>query len=273
MPGPVADDGKKPVVAEPTPTAVTPAKNGKAFEPRVVDLLKLVDPKLDAAKSSWRLKGHDLLASKDNGSQLSVQYRPPLEYDLNVNLSKDDNGCGTLIMFPHDRKELFLSLQGATGDGTHFGKLPGSLLSKANTSFKLQRNKTHAVRIEVRSDRLKAYIDDKLWLNYATDYSEFLGKNEDKGLITLIDWYSNIRYSKLEVIERSATRYLFSAWRGKRRRRSPATRSNRLTVNPSPERRVCNCNHEPCRFAGRFDLLIPQVIHINRRSCGIGGAG
>jgi hypothetical protein len=143
-----------------------------------------------------------LLANKENGAQLGFPYRPPLEYDLNVDLAKDDNGSGTLIEFPHERKLLFLSLQGASGDGTHFGKLPGSFASKANTTFHLQRNKVHAVRIEVRSDRLKAYIDDKLWLDYKTDYSEFLG-DDPKARLTLIDWYSNIRYSKVEVIERS----------------------------------------------------------------------
>ena len=57
---------------------------------RRVDLLKHIDPKLDAIYGEWRKDGNALSAYGGNHVNLEIPYAPPEEYDLLIKF----NGLG-----------------------------------------------------------------------------------------------------------------------------------------------------------------------------------
>jgi hypothetical protein len=165
-----------------------------------VDLLALVDPKRDAVKGDWRMQDNMLVLRSGNGSQLIFPYQPPTEYDYCAEFIRSDAKYGNAMLFPHGNQTLHV---GNSANGENFGPLPKG---QGSGTLHIGGGLPHKVRIEVRTDRLRAFVDEKLILDYPTDYSEFEDTpkwTKQTTHLALQDFWSNVTYQKVEVIERS----------------------------------------------------------------------
>ena len=119
------------------------------------NLLRLVDPKLDAVSGTWKTESSGLGLDSPGFGLVRVLYAPPAEYDLTVTFTRRQY---------HDFRDLHIIVpRGLERFGVGIGRpIQKSYIDGADTNAGtdvnadavLQDNRKYTVRIEVRKDKV-----------------------------------------------------------------------------------------------------------------------
>jgi hypothetical protein len=165
------------------------ATQSDAKDQPVVNLLSLV-------AAPRKTRGKLLMEGKGQPptDHLTLPYEPAVEYDLTLEFktSYKDGQSDTIIFLPsengshsfcirkkEDATQLFLF-----GDQTKRKKNQGPAPVTTSISPGLESGRRYNLRLEVRKDGLKAYLDEKL--RFGLDSYEGLGTNPDRTIGILI---------------------------------------------------------------------------------------
>ncbi len=189
-----AQTSSKPVVAviapSPPPAVTSPANLPKrALNParsgNVVDLLALIDPKLDAIRGKVTKTGGALTMQtektpKENwqDSEITVPYQPPSEYDVKLifGVKSKQNYLVTLKLWKSERLFGFILMNFSTRQKAGFELVGGKDVTDDNPTVVPLRSdasgKRMSLSVQMRNDVAKAYLDDKLLTEWKTTYRE-----------------------------------------------------------------------------------------------------
>jgi serine/threonine protein kinase len=171
-----ADDAGSPLVAR------------NAFPPssaRYVDLLKLIDPRLDAVGDhrNWAFRD-GYLVSHSSGNQLEFPYALPEEYVYRVTFDAPKSLTGQLMFFVpvrHRRINWVVGERDNTACGLDLidGKPSSQNMTTRWAKSWIVPAARNTVIVEVRKDHTACYLNDALVADYHTDYHE----------IGMVDWF------------------------------------------------------------------------------------
>jgi hypothetical protein len=168
--------------ARPTATGVLKLKIEKRLgeledvEPGTVNLLQMVDPKLDAIGGTWTLEGGALVSGKEEWARIQLPYTPPEEYDLTAVVERKEGMDTVGFGLAQGRTVFSLWVDGfpAKGGVTGLDKLDGMLLENQPGSTKglfLKNDVPSTVVISVRRGGVRVQVDGKAVLSWQGAYS------------------------------------------------------------------------------------------------------
>lgn len=168
--GAAAPRPNRPQPGAPNPVNRQPAKSG-------VNLLEGLD--LEAAKKwgRWEQTKEGLRSDGQQATRLEIADAPPGEYDFSIVFTPlVDKACAVPCCWAFG-KGISCDFGGWEGSIVAFQKVDGQIgianktASKARTPQGwLTKGKRHTVKIEVRRNRLAAYLDGQLVTKFNTDY-------------------------------------------------------------------------------------------------------
>jgi hypothetical protein len=176
-----------------------------------VNLLALADPKSGAIAGTWtRDEQGALKCSKVNGGRLAIDYKLPAKYDIKAVFERTDGNSDATLILSHN-KHYFVWQMGAE-QNKHFDlaqvggkKFEGNptLVTSGNC---LKNNERYTTVVEVRKDRVSAYLNGKLITEWTPDMGE-LGisptwKLPDGKSIGIGAFQSEVTFHSLEIVER-----------------------------------------------------------------------
>ncbi len=148
-----------------------PPPPASAAGKRVVDLIPLIDPHVDAVHGKWSVI-NNVLHCPDMHlvPRVQIPYQPPAEYDFVTTFSQPGLRNGISMIMPNPKGGAFFFAVGSEGGQRYLfhanpeigGRVPG--LIRANTH--------HTVTVEVRRRGVRAIVDGKELVNHATDFRD-----------------------------------------------------------------------------------------------------
>ncbi len=138
------------------------------------DLLRLVDPAKDAVAGKWQLSSGELISDKAGYARISIPYKPPDEYDLQVVLARQE-GKDTVCLMLAGSGTNFAWMMGFYGNKRcGFALVKGHNAGDNPTSSEgaLKAGKDYTVLIQVRKDGVRASVDGQVVSQYKTDYKD-----------------------------------------------------------------------------------------------------
>lgn len=179
-----AAPASQPVVqapAPPTPTpAATPTPPVTSAKPspltpsvaRGIDLMPLFDVR-NPVSGTWQFVGHDLHGADKKSARVQSSYRPPAEYDYVVEFARPEANGAMVQMFFHEGHAGGWYV-GSNGNTFCLEDIDGKARNKTRKPLPkgVIDNARHVSILQVRNDRIKAFVDGELLLEYETDYHE-----------------------------------------------------------------------------------------------------
>jgi len=127
-----------------------------------VDLLALFDPAQGAIAGKWEFKNDGSLSSDDNEhARIQSSYRPPAEYDYEVEFTCEQAGANVVLLLVRDKDSFEYSLN-ASGNLARFEDINGHARNDSQVRMKALDTATHTCRVEVRNDAIRGFLDGKL---------------------------------------------------------------------------------------------------------------
>jgi hypothetical protein len=124
-------------------------------EPRVVNLLSLVDPRRDAPGGGWSIVNGILVSSAAKRYEMTWAFQPPAEYDYKVTFTRISGIDAVDLTFGKNGERV----------GWAMGTMHNTMAwfhRGDEVPFHLENGKTYTAEIKVRNDGVEAYVDDKL---------------------------------------------------------------------------------------------------------------
>jgi hypothetical protein len=189
------------------PSLAKPAPNDKPW--RVVDLMPLIQPRVDAVNGTWARVGDQLrVAQCTVFARLAIPYQPPEEYDFHVEftrsvyinevamlLSGKQVSFAYLMGFNCNTACGFADIRGVAPDASPAGvKAPGILLN----------GRKYSAVVYVRKDFIAASVDGKLVAEYPTHGSDLAIPPPwaiSDGLLGVGSWFAPVTFHKIEIAE------------------------------------------------------------------------
>ena len=141
------------------------------------DLLAIVDPARDAVWGTWSVQDGNLVSGRSDHARLEIPYAPPAEYDVRVRFTRMAGSDAVTLMLA-GAGQPFAFVIGTAGN-TAFGfDTIGGARAKLNPSTVgssrcLDNGRTYTAVVQVRSDGVKAFLDDRPLTQWNTeDYSD-----------------------------------------------------------------------------------------------------
>ena len=148
--------------AAPASASSAVATGGRDWS-KAIDLLSMIDPQRDAVSGEWTLNGGVLKTAGAPNARLQLPYEPPAEYDFRIVFSNAPNKAvrkwGQVLQLASGAHSFQWIIGPREVDGEPGGPLArmGKLRQGA-----LEKWTTHSSIVEVRTDGVKAYLDDRL---------------------------------------------------------------------------------------------------------------
>ncbi len=125
-----------------------------------VNLIPLIDPKLDAVEGRWQVENNVLRCPHgDFVPRIQIPYRPPAEYDFVATFSQPALRNGVCLIMPRPQGGSFF-WYAASGGGSEYG-----FWSNPNKGGSIpglfKPNQTYTTVVQVRSNGVKGYIDGR----------------------------------------------------------------------------------------------------------------
>ncbi len=145
-------------------------------EPGTINLLRMVDAKLDAVGGTWTLENGVLVSGTEEWARLQLPYTPPEEYDLTVVTDRREGSDALGIGLGQGKTVFAVWVDGhpAKGGMSGLDLLDGMLLENNPASVKgkfLTNNKPSTIVIAVRKSGVSVTIDGKTLLNWQGSYT------------------------------------------------------------------------------------------------------
>ena len=151
--------------------------------PRVVNLLKLIDPQRDTFTGNWRLhrEGSTPLLSSDGTqhARLNIPYAPPEEYDFRVEFTRTGGDNCMSQMFTH-KNPCALILFGWKGKVSGFQLVKNQFADRNLTSVHdlvTENGQLHTSEVRVRRHYIEAWLDGAMIIHYDTDGADLGSKD------------------------------------------------------------------------------------------------
>jgi hypothetical protein len=160
------------------PPATSPAARG-------VDLLALVDPAKDAVQGDWkRAAGGELIVGAASYATLTIPYQPSEEYDLRVTFTRK-SGTGPVALLLASQKRAFEFVIDIKGEA-RFERINNKVAQDNPTVVPVSISNGHryTLTVQVRKDRVRALLDDKLLCEHKSDLRDLSRYNVWKSLDT-----------------------------------------------------------------------------------------
>jgi hypothetical protein len=178
-----------------------------------IDLLELADSDKDAKHGTWSRSGITLITIGDH-DRLELPYAPPAEYAFRVDFTPGGN-VDTVFMGIVKGGKVFRWMMGNNGNEVaNFEWINGKGLdgNKTVRKFKLIAGRRYTAVIEVFNNRLKAFVDGELLVEWPTDYHEFSVdangapfRAVDPSKLAIGDWTTKTVFHRIEVMELSGS--------------------------------------------------------------------
>jgi hypothetical protein len=160
---------------QPASTTAASAPTTRAATPPQVDLMPLINPRLDGLRGKWTLRGGVLRSSGGGDELLQFPYEPPEEYDYEVHFVRvrGDN-CVIQILSHENMPFIWVMGTGASKRFTfHYLKGAGDFENRTTRDYtQMASGREYVSVVKVRRDGVKAYLDGELVSTWDTDYSD-----------------------------------------------------------------------------------------------------
>ncbi len=201
---------QKPVAAKPA------ASGGKFLNPAtgaIIDLLVRVKMDEDATGGKWQIVEGALVGELGEGAQqlaVGLPYRPPDQYDFNVEFTVPDEGdLQQIIAFTGGQGAWVLS---AVANGKYFNGLAvidgQSFGDRGEAAIPLTARLSagkHTSKVQLRKGRIRVLVDGKTELDWEDDLARLsldpLFKTRDPKQLALASSAKSITFHKIEVRE------------------------------------------------------------------------
>jgi len=167
---------------------------------RWVDLMRLIDLKLDAKSGTWKMENGALTSGADNGERVQIPYVPPEEYDYRVVFAMKGSGTQAVQFASSGGRGMVWDI--GRGGNTAF-----TLNDKAagRTFSGLQVGKRYTSVIKVRRGYVQFFLDNQLMLTESSpdllfETGLWYGL-EDKRLLGIGSLFSPMSFVRIDVQE------------------------------------------------------------------------
>ena len=209
-----------------------------------IDLLKQVDPQKHAVAGHWQSRQDGLSTDAVAGSRLTLPYQPTAEYDFRVRFTR--------ISGVHSIALMFVAIGGQASFevdawGQHLAGLQmidGRTLQDNPTRTEgqtLENGRKYTALVQVRKDRVRAFLDDKLIAEYATGGAELqlpdVWRMPDSRSLGIGAYAAATRFHSVEVRPASGAQLLAAAVPSAPRSAKPSPKESAPTGTPAPNMR------------------------------------
>ena len=172
-----------------------------AANPNLLNLVPLLDLKKDVMFGTWKLENGALTSSNSTNEVIEFPYTPPDEYDYRVVFTKlEGTGSISIILF---RAGIKFNLE--MGNGGWYGFAWWEKNTSSVNKTALQNGRRYTAVVQVRRDRLRLLIDDAVFIDYRTDWSEIKGLQQQsilrRNVVGLRTYECPVTFHRAELIE------------------------------------------------------------------------
>jgi len=167
------------------------------------------DPSRDQVSGNWTLEGGILRSDASLFGKIEIPYLPPEEYDLRVVFVRRA-GSGDLNLILSREGRQFMWLMGGWGNSIlGFETISGKRANQNPTSTRrsgcLENGTTYDCVVNVRRDRVEAFLDGAAVVSWKTDYRDLSLSPEwalrDSRLLGLATYNSVAEIQRIEIAE------------------------------------------------------------------------
>ncbi len=140
-----------------------------------VDLTKQTDPRKNAVAGSWSKTKAGLTSNATRSSRLTLPYQPTGAYDFRVKFTRTSGVHSISLIFVAGRRQATFEIDAW---GQHLAGLQmvaGRTIQNNPTRTvgqTLQNGRAYTAMVQVRRDRVRAFLNDKLLTEYKTNGSD-----------------------------------------------------------------------------------------------------
>ena len=176
--------------------------------PKWVDLLALVRTERDLVHGKWSGDGFTLATEAQSG-RLELPYIPPAEYAFRIDFTVQA-GQQTVFMGLAKDGKAFQWIMGNLGNRfAGFQMIEGQDAGKNKASVKQQLTlgRRYTAIVEVYHDKLKAYVDGQLLVEWPTDFHEMSYHSSpnwaprEPSRLAVGSWSTPVTFHRIEVLE------------------------------------------------------------------------
>lgn len=140
-----------------------------------IDLLRLVDPKVDRVAGEWAFDGKTLVSPSLPFGRITVPYVPPEEYDLRIQAERTGGGNSLSVGLVGGGRQFLFILDGMAPeaksgldlvDGRSFYDNPTTHLGQL-----LADGRTGSILISVRRKRVQVSVDGRRVVDWKADFA------------------------------------------------------------------------------------------------------
>jgi hypothetical protein len=170
-----------------------------------IDALALVDPAKDAAQGKWSRTARGLACESSAYACALLPYQLPEEYDLRVRFTRvgGEGSIGILLSAKGRGFGLALDIKGEA----RLERVDGKIAKDNPTTVPVAISNGHlyAVKVEVRKDEVRAFLDGKPLTHWKTDYKDMtryaVWKLGDNTLCGVGANNAQVIFSGIELVE------------------------------------------------------------------------
>jgi hypothetical protein len=174
-----------------------------------INLLTLIDPKMDTVNGNWVRNGSTLQSDGTKNARIEIPYQPPDEYDFRVVFTRLSGNECVAQMISHAGHMTCWENGASRNTKFTFSADPGLLAKTLPPSTTVaqcvQNNHKHTCLIKVRKSGIEAYFDGRSVGKWQTDYTDVGAfkdwKLRDNTVLGLGSYESPTVFHLAEIIE------------------------------------------------------------------------
>ena len=174
------------------------------------NLLALADAKSGAVAGTWIRGEKDFVqSSKANGARLAIPFTLPAQYDIRATFERKSGMGDAALILAHNGKPFIWSMGADNNKCFVFMQVGGKKFdgnsALVRSSACLKNGQRYTTLVEVRKDRISAYLDGALvneWVPSMGELSlEGVWKLPDGKQLGLGAWQSEVAFYSLDLVE------------------------------------------------------------------------
>jgi Leucine-rich repeat (LRR) protein len=183
----------------PVAPGVTPRPAEAGLWKNAIDLLAAVEPARDVVRGTWKKENGRIVAEFGENAVLRIPYEPPAEYDFRIVFTRARGTCAIAQFLVREGRSFFWEMAGWGNSNSGFAFVGGrgSKENPTSSTFVPRDGVRYTSVIQVRRDRVTAFLDDKKiseWLpamgeittdaNWCVDVPNLIGIGNCESLTT-----------------------------------------------------------------------------------------